>query len=294
MLPEFIDPVYLLALPVFSLTMLLEAWLLGGRSDLRGYTLSDTFGSLGMGTGYLVLNAAWKLVVLSLFVWLYQFRVFELEATVGTFVLLVLAEDLCMYWTHRLSHEIRVFWCAHHNHHSSEHYNLSTALRQSWTEQLFKPVLYMALPLLGFPVELIILQMALNLMYQYWVHTELIGTLGWFGWVFNTPSHHRVHHGRNVAYLDKNYGGIFILWDRLFGTFQAETEPVDYGVKSPVGSDNPFRIAFSEYANLWRDVRGAETWRGVFGYLFAPPGWREDGNHQTASALQGQQEAPAK
>lgn len=293
-LPAFIDPVYLVALPIFGVTMLLEWWLLGGRSDLKGYTLWDSFGSLSLGVGYLVLNAGWKLVMVGLFLWLYQFRLFDLPTSLGTFALLVFAEDLCMYWYHRAGHEVRLLWCAHHNHHSSEHYNLSTALRQSWTEQFYKPLVYAVLPLLGFPVELIILQMALNLMYQYWVHTELIGTLGWFGWVFNTPSHHRVHHGRNTAYLDKNYGGIFILWDRLFGTFQAETEPVDYGVKSPVGSDNPFRIAFSEYANLWRDARSAQTWRGTLGYVFAPPGWREDGNHQTAAALQRQQQAAAK
>lgn len=283
-----IDPVFLLALPFFGLTMLLEWLALRKRRHLKGYTARDSFGSLGMGVGFLVIDVGWKGVMIAFFAWLYQFRLFDLEAVWWTWLLLVVLDDFCMYWSHRLGHEVRLLWCAHHNHHSSEHYNLSTALRQSWTEELYKPLVWAALPLLGFPVEMILVQMALNLLYQYWLHTELIGKLGWFGLVFNTPSHHRVHHGRNARYLDRNYGGIFIVWDRLFGTFQAEDEPVDYGVTVPVRTFNPARIAVAEFAAMGRDLRAARTWRGRLGAIFARPGWREDGRHRTAEIMRAE------
>ena len=297
-----IDPVILVAIPFFALTMLLEALGLWRERRVaaelhtaaempRGYTLSDSAGSLSMGVGYLVLNLGWKVVTVAFFAWLYQFRLFDLEAVWWTWVLLVFAEDLCMYWSHRWGHEVRLLWCAHHNHHSSEHYNLSTALRQSWTEQLYRPLIWGVLPLLGFPVEMVLVQMALNLLYQYWLHTELIGKLGWFGLVFNTPSHHRVHHGRNPQYMDRNYGGIFILWDRLFGTFEAEGEAVDYGVTVPIHSDNPLRIAFAEFATWWADLRAAQTLRGRLGVTFGPPGWSESGAHKTARVARAEWEA---
>ncbi len=280
-----IDPLLLLAIPAFVLTMVIEGALLRRHPDKKGYAAADSFGSLSLGVGYLVLDAGWKLVMVGFFAWLYQFRLFEIQPAWWSWLILLFLDDLCMYWSHRAGHEVRLFWCAHHNHHSSEHYNLSTALRQSWTEQLYQPLFWAALPLLGFPVEMIIIQMAVNLLYQYLMHTELVRDMGAFGWVFNTPSHHRVHHGKNPRYLDRNYAGIFILWDRLFGSFEPETEAPDYGVTVPVGSHNPLVIAFAEFRALGRDLRGAETWRGRLGHLLLRPGWREDGQHQTAPVL---------
>lgn len=284
-----LDPVFLLALPAFGLTMGLEWAMLRRHPEGRkGYTLPDTLGSLGMGVGFLAVDAVWKVVTIGFFAFLYQHRLFDLPATVWTWLLLVPLDDLCMYWSHRLGHEVRLFWCAHHNHHSSERYNLSTALRQSWFEDLYRPLVWAPLPLLGFPVELIVLQGALNLLYQYWLHTELIGDMGRFGLVFNTPAFHRVHHGRNPRYLDRNYAGIFIVWDRLFGTFEPETEPSDYGVTTPLTTHNPLRIAVAELQALGRDLRGARSLRGALGYVFARPGWREDGQHRTSVVVRAE------
>ena len=285
-----IDPIILLAFPAFGLTMLLEWLLLRKHPEHKGYALGDSFGSLSMGNGFVLLDMGWKLVIVGFFAWLYQFRLFDLEPVWWTWLLLLFLDDFCMYWCHRMGHEVRLMWCGHHNHHSSEHYNLSTALRQSWTEQLVHPLFWAPLPLLGFPVEMIIIQMALNLLYQYWLHTELIGDMGRFGWLFNTPAYHRVHHGRNAQYLDRNYAGIFILWDRIFGTFEPECEAADYGVTTPIDSHNPFYIAFVEYGAWLRDVRSARSLRGVLGYTFARPGWREDGNHRTAPVMRAEWE----
>ena len=285
------ETVLLLAIPAFVLTMLLEWLALRRRPEHKGYTLSDSFGSLSMGVGFLVLDAGWRILGLGFLAWVWQFRAFDIEPVWWSWLLLIVLDDLCMYWAHRLGHEVRLFWCAHHNHHSSEHYNLSTALRQSWTEHLYKPLLWAPLALLGFPVEMMVLAMAFNLLYQYWLHTELLGDLGPLGWLLNSPSFHRVHHGRNPQYLDRNYAGIFILWDRIFGTFEPEREPVDYGVTVPVESDNPFVIATAEFRALGRDLRAARSLRGVLGHLFAQPGWAEDGDHKTARVARAEAEA---
>ena len=296
-----IDPVILIALPFFALTMLLEAaalWrdnrvatALGQRAPHKGYHLRDSVGSLSMGVGFVALDVFWKIVMVGFFVWLYQFRIFDIQPVWWAWVLLLFADDFCMYWSHRLGHEVRVLWCSHHTHHSSEHYNLSTVLRQSWTEQLQHPLIWGILPLLGFPVEMVLVQMAVNLLYQYTLHTELIGDMGRFGLVFNTPAFHRVHHGRNPQYMDRNYGGIFIFWDRLFGTFEPEGDPVDYGVTVPINSDNPLRIATAEFVAMGRDVGAAQTWRGRLGSVFGRPGWREDGHHQTSRVVRARWEA---
>jgi sterol desaturase/sphingolipid hydroxylase (fatty acid hydroxylase superfamily) len=164
-------------------------------------------------------------------------------------------------------------WAAHVNHHSSQHYNLSTALRQSWTEHLTALPFYIPLVLLGFdPLMLFIVEL-LNLFYQYGVHTEAVNKLGWFEWVFSTPSHHRVHHGSNPKYIDKNHGGILIIWDRMFGSFQREEEPVTYGLTINIDTFNPVRIAFHEWRAMIVDVRKAATVTDALGYVFRPPGW---------------------
>ncbi len=210
-----------------------------------------------------------------------------------TFVLLFLAEDLCYYAFHRASHEIRFFWAAHVNHHSSQHYNLSTALRQSWTTPFTGPWFWMILPLLGFAPWMVLLQQAISLLYQYWIHTEAIGRLGWLEYVFNTPSHHRVHHGANPQYLDRNHAGILIVWDRLFGTFEPERAPVRYGLTTNLTSHNPLHIAFHEWRAIGADLRRARSLREAFLYVFGPPGWSPDGSRQTSRQLRAAAESPA-
>ncbi|KAB2890823.1 MAG: sterol desaturase family protein [Kofleriaceae bacterium] len=273
------------AIPVFLLTIAIErAWAKRHRNDpaVKGYTRPDTLASLAMGVGNVIISAGTKVVAVALMVVLYEHRLFTLPTAWWTFVLLFFAEDLCYYAFHRASHEVRFFWAAHINHHSSEHYNLSTALRQSWTTPFTAPLFWLPLPLLGFAPWMVLLQQAISLLYQYWIHTEAIGKLGWFEKVFNTPSHHRVHHGANPRYLDRNHGGILIIWDKLFGTFEPEREKVSYGLTTNLTTYNPVHIAFHEWRAIGHDVRHARSPGDAFMYVFGPPGWSPDGSRKTS------------
>ena len=186
--------------------------------------------------------------------------------------------DAIYYWNHRAMHESRWLWAIHVVHHSSERYNLSTALRQPVADAFGMFVPYSVMALAGFRPQLIETARGVNLLYQFWIHTETIGKLGRLEEVLNTPSHHRVHHGSNRRYIDRNHGSILIVWDRLFGTFQREDEPVVYGLTSNVGSFNPVRIATHEHADILRDVARARTWRDRLGYVFRGPGWAYERN----------------
>jgi sterol desaturase/sphingolipid hydroxylase (fatty acid hydroxylase superfamily) len=277
--------ILVMAVPVFVLTMLIE-WRLSLGHDGRGYWLKDTAASLSMGIGNLLLILTLKMVKLALFMAVYEYRLIELPAEAWwVWLLMIPAEDFCYYWYHRTAHEVRLFWAAHVNHHSATSYNLSTALRQSWTSPFYSFWFWLPLPLLGFHPLMMVTAQAISLLYQYWIHTELIEKMGAFEWVFNTPSHHRVHHGSNPKYLDCNHGGILIIWDRLFGTFQEEEERPVYGLTVNIESYNPFVVAFHEWRAIGRDVWGAQTWRGRFLYVFGPPGWREDGTGKLAKDL---------
>ncbi|MEZ4268364.1 MAG: sterol desaturase family protein [Myxococcota bacterium] len=277
------------AIPFFLATMLLEFALLRHRGDLVGYTPKDAAASVSMGLGNVIISAAFRVVSFGFFLWLWEHRVFTLDESAWWFFpALFVLEDHCYYWFHRAGHEVRLFWAAHVNHHSSTHYNLSTALRQSWTSPLIGVIFWAPLAIIGFHPTFILLAQAISLLYQYWLHTELIRTLGPLEWVFNTPSHHRVHHGRNPEYLDRNYAGILIIWDRLYRTFEPERAPVDYGLTTNIGSYNLAVIAFHEWRAMLRDVARARTWRGRLGYLLAPPGWREDGTSKTSRTLRSE------
>jgi sterol desaturase/sphingolipid hydroxylase (fatty acid hydroxylase superfamily) len=278
------------AIPVFFLLITLEvrrhrALRRAGRRGLAGYERRDTAASLWMGVGNVVVAAAVGGGVAALFLFVYEHRIFEIGKGASAWVALFFAEDFVYYWWHRASHEVRLLWAAHENHHSSRHYNLSTALRQSWTTPFTTVPFYVCLPLLGFHPLMVSTQVAVSLLYQFWLHTELVGRLGPFEWLFNTPSHHRVHHGTNVEYLDRNHGGILILWDRLFGTFEPERAPVRYGLTKDIDTFAPFRIAFHEWAAMGRQAWRARSLREALGYLLLPPGWSPDGSTLTASQL---------
>ncbi|MGI9592497.1 MAG: sterol desaturase family protein [Myxococcota bacterium] len=276
------------AVPFFLITLALEAVAsrLHPERARRGYEWRDTVTSLSLGVANVLVSATLKLGMVGLFLLAWQHRLFEIPNAWWAWLLLFLAEDLCYYAFHRAGHEIRFFWAAHVNHHSSTHYNLSTALRQSWTTPLFGPFFWLPLALLGFHPAMIITQQAISLIYQYWLHTEFIRSLGPFEAVFNTPSHHRVHHGRNVEYLDRNYGGILIIWDRLFGTFEPEGSPVDYGLTKNLHTFDPIQVGFHEWIAMARDVRRAASLREALGRIFRPPGWSPDGSTLTAKEMQ--------
>lgn len=300
-------PIVYYAIPAFLALLLLERAVLarvarrpgapgpdGAKAAPRGYFGPDTRASLWMGLANALISVVVGVGTLALYFRLYEHRLFDPGTGWAAFGLLFFAEDLTYYVWHRASHEIRFLWAAHENHHSSEYFNLSTALRQSWTTPLTVPLAYWWLPLAGFHPAMIATQISLSLIYQFWIHTELIDRLPrWFEAVFNTPSHHRVHHGANVAYLDRNHAGILIVWDRLFGTFEPERERPIYGLTKNVGTFSPVRLAFHEWIAMFRAALRPAPLTTRLAYLFAPPGWSPDGSTKTARQLRAANAAAA-
>lgn len=265
------------AVPIFIGLLLLEFFWMRWRPrpGQKGYETSDTLASLAMGLGNMAVAAVWKTVALGALFWAYQHRLWDLPLDQPwIWLLVILGDDFCYYWFHRFGHRVRLGWAAHVNHHSSSYYNLSTALRQSWTGPLLKVWFYLPLALCGIHPLMIVTAQAISLLYQFWIHTEVIRKLpAPLEWLLNTPSHHRVHHGSNAQYLDRNYAGIFIVWDRLFGTFAPEQEVVNYGLTKPLESRNPVWIAFHEWVAMLTHVWRARHWKNKLAYLVMPPDW---------------------
>ncbi len=275
------------AIPFFIIAIVAEMFWARRRAP-QSYEPRDTLTSLALGTGSTVVNGLTAGLVAAALAWLYQHRI----ATVGwawwAWVACFVLDDFNYYWAHRTGHRIRWFWAAHVNHHSSQHYNLSTALRQTWTGFLALSFVFRIWPaFIGFDPAMIVTVGAVNLVYQFWIHTEVITRLPrWFEAVLNTPSHHRVHHATNPVYLDRNYAGVFIVWDRLFGTFQPEldSETIHYGIVKQLGTFSLVWSAFHEWAGILRDVWSA-PWRYKLGYVFMPPGWTHDGSRDTSDTI---------
>ncbi len=279
-----------LAVPFFILAMLAEILAVRFRGARGRFETRDTLTSLLMGAGNVIAGLLFGFVAWGFFSWLWQFRLWDLGTAWWVVALCFVLDDLRYYWYHRIAHTCRWVWAEHVNHHSSQHYNLSTALRQSWTGVLTGMMALRApLILLGFHPAMVLFSGGLNLIYQFWIHTEAIDRMPrWFEAVFNTPSHHRVHHGRNPEYLDANYAGTLIVWDRMFGTFVPESRenPPEYGLVHNIATWNPLRVAFHEWAALARDaLRPGLTLRERLGYAFAPPGWSHDGSRMTSEQL---------
>jgi len=277
------------AIPVFIACILIEAFL-DYRQQLKLYHSKDTAACISMGIGVVFIGLITKTFYFFVFHLIYQFRIFELENIWWMWALLFFADDFSFYWHHRMSHQVRFLWAAHVQHHSSTKMNFSVALRQSWMEPFYKYLFYLWIPLLGFNPLYIFIMQAFSLIYQFFQHTELVRSLGPIGWVFNTPSHHRVNHAVQHKYLDRNHAGILIIWDRLFGTFVKEDLkdlPV-YGITENIKSYNPAIIATHEYVNLWRDIKRANKLSDKFKYLFYPPGWSHDGENRTSNYLRRQ------
>ena len=267
------------AIPVFVITVIIEA-ILTVKIKLEDYEFKDAITSITMGLGNVAIGLFTKLLILAAFYWLYQFRLFTISFTWWAWLILLFAEDFVYYWNHRIAHESRLFWASHVVHHSSQKYNLSTALRQTWTGSFYTFIFWLPLIIIGFHPVMVLVQMSISLLYQYWIHTELIDKLPkWFEAVFNTPSHHRVHHATNPQYLDRNHAGIFIVWDKLFGTFEPEVEKPVYGLVKNIETYNPVKIAFIEWYNMLKDVFKSKTSLSKrMQYFLKPPGWRHDGS----------------
>ncbi len=277
-----------LAVPGFVVLVLLEMVLARYRRP-DSYEPRDTLTSLALGLGSTVAGALTGGLFLAVAFWVYQYRLFDIGYVWWAFVLAFVLDDLAYYWIHRAGHRIRWAWAAHVIHHSSQHYNLSTALRQTWTGFLGGTFLIkLPLFLIGFPPLMIAFVAGLNLIYQFWIHTEAIRRMPrWFEAVMNTPSHHRVHHATNPRYLDKNYAGVFIVWDKWFGTFEPERDDdrPRYGIVRNLGSFNVAWAAFHEWIGIAKDVWAAPTWRARLGYMFGEPGWSHDGSRDTSARI---------
>ena len=285
--------IMLAAVPAFVLLIAVEA-LYSARRQRGLYRSTDAAANIVLALGNFAIATLFAGLVLLVYSWLYTHRLFDLPTTAGwVWVLCFFADDFSYYWFHRISHESRWFWASHSVHHSSDKYNLSVALRQAWTGVPSGSFLFWVwMPLLGFHPAMVLFMQSVSLIYQFWIHTEAIDRMPrWFEAVFNTPSHHRVHHGSDFEYLDRNYAGTLIIWDKLFGSYYPEGRTPQYGLTHPIGTDNPLRIAFHEWAGIARDLRRARSPRAVLGTLFAPPGWSADGASLTTPQMRAQQAA---
>lgn len=291
--PPNLDPVQL-ATPLF-IALIIAEMIYARLSGRVRYEPKDTAASLLMGFGSVISGAAFAFLFADMAAAVRPHRLAEIAWGWGALAACFVADDFLYYCWHRAAHRVRWLWANHVGHHSSQHYNLSTALRQPWTGA-FTPGLLFKLPLLvaGFPLDMIAYAGGVNLVYQFWIHTEAVGKLpAPVEFIFNTPSHHRVHHATNPDYLDSNYAGVFIIWDRLLGTFAAEGDAPRYGIVKNLSGFNPLTIAFHEWIGIGRDMLRAHSVRDAFGYLLAPPGWSPDGSRDTSDGIKARWRARA-
>ncbi|MDB5987366.1 MAG: sterol desaturase family protein [Nevskia sp.] len=267
-----LDNLILYFIPVFILSIGAEL-LYARRRQQELYETRDSFACLAMGIGNLAVAIPMKLFWIWLYTLVYRYRIFEMPMSAWwSWLLLFFGDEFCYYWFHRAHHRVRLLWCTHVNHHSSQRFNFAVALRQPWTESFSAYWFWLPLPLLGFHPLAVIAMQSISLIYQFFVHTEAVRSLGPLEYLINTPAHHRVHHGSNPRYIDKNFGGMLIIWDRLFGSFEPEIERVHYGLVHNIATFNPVRIAFHEFAAMTRDVRQAKSWSELWVAVAREPG----------------------
>jgi sterol desaturase/sphingolipid hydroxylase (fatty acid hydroxylase superfamily) len=272
-------------IPVFLLVICIESYI-SYKENRELYDVKDSAASIGTGIIYTIINSGMKLIAFQAFSYLHQFALIDFKITQWyAWILLFFADDFTFYWYHRLNHQVRLLWSSHINHHSSVQYNFSVALRKSWADSLYKFIFWLWLPLLGFPPLMVLLMMSISFIYQFWIHTQIIGKLGFLELFMNTPSHHRVHHASNIRYLDRNHGGVLIIWDKLFGTFEEEKESPVFGITSNINSYNLLTISTHAFVDLWKDVKRSPDFKTKFKYIYMPPGWTHDGQSKTSEQL---------
>ncbi len=265
-----------LSIPIFFILIGIEL-VVERLSHRKLYRLPDAVANLSCGITSQLSGLFMRVLAIGVYEVVFaNFALFTLERNWLYWLGLFLLTDLAYYWAHRMSHEINLFWGGHVVHHQSEEYNLSVALRQSSFQVVWTFAFSLPIALLGFNTLDFALISALNTLYQFWIHTETINKMGWFEYVFNTPSHHRVHHGRNPKYIDKNHAGSLIIWDKMFGTFQAEEERPTYGITKPINSWNAVWANFSHYAEMSKDLKRIPVITDKIKYLFKKPGWLPD------------------
>jgi sterol desaturase/sphingolipid hydroxylase (fatty acid hydroxylase superfamily) len=274
------------AIPGFLLLIFIELAITTYDIAKPKITGKDAFASIGLGLGNFALGFLGKFITLFVYNWAYENRLFTLDFSWYIWIIAFFADDLSYYWFHRISHSVNYFWASHLVHHSSEKYNLTTAVRQTWTGTFSGAFLFWVwMPFVGFSPIMIMTLQSISLIYQFWIHTEVIHKLPkTIEFIFNTPSHHRVHHGTDLKYLDKNHAGILIIWDRMFGTFIEEDNRPKYGLTTNVKSYNPIYIAFFGWKQLAQNIKRGGL-KHFVNYLIHPPGWSHDGSTKTTKQL---------
>ncbi len=280
--------ILLFAVPGFVLLTIAETIVLIKEGSFGKYK-KDLPVSFSIGVGFIVISFFSRAMLLVVYQWVYARRIYTLPVdTWYSWAGCFFSEDFSYYWFHRISHRVRVLWASHSVHHTAEVYSLTSAgFRQTWTGNFSGTFLFWIwMPYIGFNPGMVILVKSINLIYQFCIHTETIRKMPpWFEAVFNTPSHHRVHHGSDLLYLDKNYGGTLVIWDKLFGTFQPEEAPPTYGLAHKISSDNPFTIVFGEWINMFSDIKKCKSLKECCYYCFGAPGWSKDGSSKTTRQL---------
>ncbi len=295
---DFTNPL-IYGVPFFFALILLELTYSKHSERKNLYNYKDLFSSLSIGVGSAVVAALIKTIsAVVIFVWIYEIfnpvvdgvrmNIFGWQSfsyAWYVWILCQIADDFCYYWFHRQNHMVRFFWAAHIVHHSSNKFNLGTAVRNGWITIIYKPLFYLWMPAIGFAPEMIIICLGIESLWQFQLHSQYIPKLGWIEKIFNTHTMHQVHHAKNIKYLDKNHGGFLNVFDRIFGTFQPLDESIKiyYGVSTPPNSHNPMVILTHEYVNIWADMKKSKNWRHKFMYIFGPPGWSHDGSTLTVA-----------
>ncbi len=275
------------AIPGFVLLLSIEAWF-SYKENKHLYETRDTWSSLALGLGNVIIGFATKAMIFGLFTLLHRYRLFDLNFSAWWYwILLFFADDLSYYLFHRTAHNVNWFWASHVVHHSSQHYNLAAALRQTWTGNATGSFLFWAwMPIVGFHPIWILFMQQVSLIYQFWIHTETIQKLPRpLEFFLNTPSHHRVHHGVDLKYLDKNHGGILIIWDRIFGSFQPEEERPTYGLTKNIGSLNPIVVALKTWGDLIKAASKSGSISNGINYFIQPPGWSHNRTSKTVRQM---------
>ena len=278
-----------ISLPAYLISIISEI-AIGKKKNLNNYHLKDSLISLWMGMAGAILDFALRVVTLGVLDWCNQHALYKpnlLEhAPILAWIVVFIAQDFCFYWLHRTEHYSRLFWAVHSNHHSSEKYNFTVALRSSVLQPLYRFAFYIPIAFLGFDGLTIMFMYAVNQFYQFFLHTETINRLPkWYEAIFVTPSHHRVHHASNVEYLDKNMGQVLIIWDKLFGTYAEEKIKPVYGLTQNLNTFHPFKVIFNEFYKIKNDLKRPVPLSIKLKYLFNPPGWSHDGSSQTSEEL---------
>ncbi|MDQ3190718.1 MAG: sterol desaturase family protein [Bacteroidota bacterium] len=258
------------AVPLILILMVLEFFIITIKNKKK-YEKKDFFASVGIGIGNVLIGAVIKVASFAFIIFFYNLVPWQIPHTWWAYLLCFVVLDFCRYWAHRISHEQRFWWATHVTHHSSEYLNWSTSFRVSWTQQI-KLIFFIPIPLMGFDPIVFLVCHQIAVLFQFWVHTEVIPKLHpVFEYIFVTPSHHRVHHGKNQKYIDKNYGSTFIIWDRMFGSFVEEDETPLYGISKPVDSYNLIHLNFHEWIDIVKDVKKSKTWKERYQNIFGKP-----------------------